>query len=275
MGEDPGNVIGARRRFGRARIASPDVERHHARARRDAEVLNHYDLALARRVLAAGLLLGALAFVITAATDEAGSSTEDRLGRVAAFLPILGALAASVVLAQTRSRGEMRALQALGVSPARAVRGAWLGAALVGLVGPALVVLNAASVDSLFPRIDVPSAWTFVDGLWVDGRTTLAVNPRGDVELGSATRLPNAAPPSLGPATVLTLALTSVIAPAWALAETSTTRRFVVAVVVGFGAVTLFHLVAAERLPPLALVAIPLLLLVDVGLRGKSGPIGA
>jgi len=275
MGEDPGNVIGARRRFGRARIASPDVERHHHRSRREAEVLNRYDLALARRVLAAGLLLGALAFVITAATDEAGSSTIDRLGRVAAFLPILGSLAASVVLAQTRSRGEMRALHALGVSPARAARGAWLGAAVVGLAGPALVALQPASVASLFPRIDLPSAWTFVDGLWVDGRTMLAVDARGDVHLGSATSLPRAEPPSFAPATVLTLALTSLIAPAWALATTHAVRRLVVALGVGCGAVTLFHLVAAERLPPLALTAIPLLLLVDLGLRGTDGPVGA
>lgn len=240
-----------------------------------AKVLNGYDLALARRVLVAGLLLGASAFAVAAATDEADASTADRLARLAALLPVLGALAASLVVAQARSRGELRALHAMGVEPARAVRGAWLGAVLVGLMGVALVGSKAADIGSLFPRIDGPTAWVFVDERWMDASTGLLVHSSGDVELGAAPLRAPAGPSLLEPATLLTLALASFAVPAWALASCSATRRFVVALGASLAAVTLFHLVAAGRLSPFALTAIPLSLLGDLCLRGTRVSAGA
>jgi len=276
MGEGPGNVIADGRCFGRARTASTDVQRQHHRLPRWTKVLNRYDLELARRVLGAGVLLGASAFAIGAATDEANASTADRLGRVAALLPVLGALAASLVVAQGRSRGELRGLFALGVRPSRASRGAWLGGALVGLAGVALVASGAASVASLFPRLDALTAWTFIDdGLWLDGRSGVAVNARGEVQAWTGSLHSEPVPAALEPATMLMLALASFVVPAWALAASSVSRRFVVALTAGLLAITLFHLVAAERLAPMALAIWPLLLFVDLRLRGMRGPIGA
>lgn len=275
MGKGPGNVIADRGCFGRARKASADVQCQHHRFPCGAKALNRYDLALARRVLGAGVLLGASAFAIGAATDEATSSTADRLGRVAALLPVLGALAAALVVAQARSRGEMRALHALGVGPTRALRGAWVGAVLVGLIGVGLVASGVASVGSLFPRIDAVAAWAFVDGLWVEERALLAVNQRGEV-LPWPSSLPSApTPPSFEPATIFTIALSSLVMPAWALASSSNSRRLVVALAAALAAITLFHLVAAERLPPMALGAWPLLFLIDLRLRGTPRPGGA
>lgn len=240
-----------------------------------AQALNRYDLALARRVLAAGLLLGVSAFVIAAATDEADASTTDRLGRIAALLPVLGAIAASLVVAQARARGEMRALHAMGIGPARAVRGALVGAMFVGSTGAVLVASGAASVRSLFPRIDVPSAWAFLDGRWLDGVTGLSVHPRGDVWLEAVPALSSPAPSGLESATLLTIVLASFAVPVWTLASCGALRRLVVAMGAALFAVTLFHLVAAGRLSPFALTAIPLTLLVELGLRGARTRGGA
>lgn len=227
--------------------------------------LTRYDLTLVLRTASAGLLLAISILLIGMATDEPGSSLGGRLGRLAALLPIAGGVAAALIVAQARARGESRALAALGVGPVGLVRGAWIGAVLVGLAGPSSIAAGAAEIASLFPRVEAQAAWRFVEGAWLDENRGLAVLAGGELEYRAVIGAPGPshrdAPTA---ATVLALLFTSLAAPAWALTSRSATRRAIVLVASAFAAVTSFHLVGAQKLTPWALLIAPSLLLLDL-----------
>lgn len=236
-----------------------------------AKMVTRYDARLVLRTVAVGSLLGLAILSIGMATDEPGSTWPGRLGRLASLLPIAGGLAAALVVAQVRARGEALALAAIGASPARVTRGAVVGGILVGLVGAAMVALGMADTSSLFPRIELHGAWQFVEGAWLDSSRALSVSPSGELD-----RLSHLAPPSLKAeplldgATALALLLFSLVVPAWATAPSPLLRRLLVALVVGFVSVASFHAVGAGRLVPSMLSAAPMLLLIDAYLLERK-----
>lgn len=233
--------------------------------------LSRYELGLALRTVAVGSLLALGIFVVSAATDEPDASWSGRLGRISALLPIAGALACALVLGQARSRGEVRALGALGVSPATIARGPWLGAVLVGLLGVLVIAAGLGQVDSLFPHIEEELVWAYGDGAWVERSIGLVVAPSGHIRMeppkGLASTLEAR---SLEGATLLALSLTSLVLPAWALAPSLVARRLGVALLAGVVTIASFHLVGAQKIPGLGLLALPLLLLADAAFRGRT-----
>lgn len=222
--------------------------------------------------------MGGVALALGIATDEPGSSPASRLARLAALLPVIGGLASALVSSQAQSRGEIRALMALGASPLSAVRGALTGAVLVGLSGVLSILSGAADLRSLFPHIPREPAFRLVDGAWLNAAEALRVSRAGDVSFTGEALAPAAgAPPGATFGTALALLVASLSIPAWALRPSSKVRRLAVSVALGMVAVISFHLVAAEQAPPLVLVSAPLLLLVDVavgggGLRAAKSP---
>src|SRR5512140_3180271 len=89
-----------------------------------------WDARALRRAFGVGALMVALAWLVTAATDEGNVAWAARLGRALPTTPICAAIA----IAPARGRGELRALAALGRSPWQNARAAALGGAMVAAI---------------------------------------------------------------------------------------------------------------------------------------------
>src|SRR4051794_23815483 len=103
--------------------------------------MTSWDLrAFGRAFALAGLAL-AIAWLLTAATDEGGVPWGVRAGRTLPVAPACAALGAWIALLPARARGEVRALEALGRAP-------WQSGIAAGLGGAALAVCAAAAMGA-------------------------------------------------------------------------------------------------------------------------------
>jgi len=232
----------------------------------DRRGLTAYDSLLARRTAALGLALAALVFLAMLGTDDAVSTHAGRLGRLSALASLAGGGGAFMALAQARSRGEMRALAAAGLSPARASLGAVIGGALVGLLGVGLAFVPGVDLTPLFPH-ELPSegGWVAENGAWLDPVRGVRVAADGVVSragVRSAADIAALAPTPLA-ATLIALVLAAVAFPLWAAARGPVLRRALVSFAVASAAVFVFHLVAARRVGAMTLLVPPLLLFAD------------
>jgi hypothetical protein len=103
-------------------------------------------------------LLTALLLMVAVATDEAQSTWTDRLVRLAALSPALGAVAVALLRQQGSQRGEWRAWELMRQHPLRAAWGALLAAAGSSAFLAIAVLGTASSLRSLFPRLP-PVPW--------------------------------------------------------------------------------------------------------------------
>jgi len=122
-----------------------------------------WDLRLALCAAALAGITALFTLLIIAATDE-GAPFARRLGMAAALGPIAGAVGALGAIRIAAGRGELRALAAIGADPARAARGAILGAVLIAALGPALAASGLADLGGLFPRPAAAHVWIARDG---------------------------------------------------------------------------------------------------------------
>lgn len=227
-----------------------------------------YDAALARRALVLGAL-AALLVVIVQVTTDGGLPWGWRLAMCAALAPAAGAVGTLVTVRVAELRGEARALGALGVRPLRAVRGAILGGAAVGLLGVALLACPAADLGALFPRPAEARAWSFdADGGMSEPSLGVRLDPSGSVRLARSAPAEPPRPPAPPRAIVASaFLLLALILPAWIALPSSAARRLGVAVL-GLGAtIVSFQLVAAGRASSLGLLLAPLLLALDLAAR--------
>lgn len=132
-----------------------------------------------RAALVAGLAL-ALAWLITAVTDEGGVAWGERAGRTIPLTPICAAVGAWGALAPVRARGEARALEALGRSLGQIAAAAIAGGAALAL-SAALAVGSLAAVDAagFYPTALRPSAWQWESGTFVNYARGLRVDADG------------------------------------------------------------------------------------------------
>jgi hypothetical protein len=114
--------------------------------------VHRFDLRVFARSLTLAALAFALALLITAATDEGGVAWLFRFARALPAAPVCAAAGAWLALRPVHARGELRALEALGASPARVRVPAVLGAG-GGAVVAAIVLLRVEAVDvgAFFP----------------------------------------------------------------------------------------------------------------------------
>jgi hypothetical protein len=136
-------------------------------------------VVFARAAALAGLAL-ALAWLITAATDEGGVPWGERGGRTLPLTPVCAAVGAWGALAPVRARGEVRALEALGRSRVQIAAAAIGGGAAVALL--AAVVLGAirtVDVAGFYPSALHSSAWRWQDGGFINRALGLAVDAEG------------------------------------------------------------------------------------------------
>jgi hypothetical protein len=235
--------------------------------------LTSYDWLLARRSFSLGLVLAILIFLVMLATDDAASTLPGRLGRFAGLASLAGALGTFIAASQARWRGEMRALEAAGLTPMEAGRGAVLGGTVVGVLGSTLASLPSVDLSPLFPRVMPLAAWIWQGDSWLDASLGVVVRASGDLSrVGPLVVNELGGPPIPRAATVLVLGLSALVFPFWAIAPAAPSRRWGVGLLVAATSVAAFHMVAAGRLAPLALAVPVALPLADAVLLRRRAP---
>jgi hypothetical protein len=142
-----------------------------------------WDLRAFGRAAGVTALTLVLAWLVTAATDEGGVSWGERAGRTLPLTPLCAAMGAWVALAPARSRGEARALAALGRSRAGVGGAAVAGAAAVALAAALMLgVVRSVDLTGFYPTATHASAWSFDAGAFLDGARGLRVTADGTPE---------------------------------------------------------------------------------------------
>src|SRR5579859_4746588 len=147
---------------------------------RKAPFVTTWDKQTAARALGIAALAMAVAWLLTAATDEGGVAWGERLARVLPLSPACAGVGTWLALARGRARGEARALETLGRSPWQR---AW--AAIVGGAAPAVVAGLAvgfvASVDlrAFYPALERGSPFQLEGEVFVDRVRGVAVAADG------------------------------------------------------------------------------------------------
>jgi hypothetical protein len=210
-----------------------------------------YHRSLWLRSVATGLLLGVVALGVMAATDEGGSTPAMRIARLCAFTPALAALGAAATLELARSRGELRALEALGVSPWGAAFGATLGGWFLGGLAVVGLMLPWSDVAALFPTVTSHDTWVGNAGRaaqLLDRAHGVAVGVSGAVHWVEALPLAEGVEPSPGRgAAIACFAPLAFVTPTWIAAPLPIARRGVEVALTFAIAVLVLHAVAAGR----------------------------
>jgi hypothetical protein len=220
--------------------------------------MHGFDRLLARRALAFTTLALAIAIGVTLATDEPYSTFRMRVARLCAIVPALAAIGSAVALAQSRARGELRALEALGVGPFRIGLGPMLVSWVLGLTAAAILVSPLADATSLFPALVSPARWVVDGGSLFDPVSGVRVLRNGSLKFSEASaELGAAFRPGAGVA-LLALVPLSLVVPLWTSAKLGLFARGAGALVTFAAVVVLMHAAAATRVHPAWLILGPL-----------------
>jgi len=126
-----------------------------------------WDQKLFLRSMGLCVLLALVVVMVQTATDEPGSTADDRLVRLGAISPVVGLAAVGLVLGQGAKRGEWLALRALGLAPWAMARGASAAAALFGTIMSLVLLVPFFSLRSLFPALPAPRWLPITPGLFI------------------------------------------------------------------------------------------------------------
>jgi hypothetical protein len=150
-------------------------------------LLTRWDLSVLGRA-AGGAILGlALVALITAASDEGGLTSVERIGRALPVSPVCAALGVWGALGQVKARGETLALAALGRSFRLIGAPAVAGALAVCLAsGAAIASVPSVDVASFYPIASHPPSWEWRDGAFVDAAHGLQMQADGTIGLSQA-----------------------------------------------------------------------------------------
>lgn len=96
------------------------------------------------------LVIAALIFVVSAASDEGGVSFHDRVGRVLPTVPVASGLGVYLAARRAQLRGELRLLSLLGIHPLLKDLAYGLGALVLPLVVGAWLV-RGGPIEGFFP----------------------------------------------------------------------------------------------------------------------------
>jgi hypothetical protein len=234
-------------------------------------VISAWDRRLALRAAALAGITALFTLLVIAATDE-GAPLARRLGMASALGPIAGAVGALGAIRLAAGRGELRALAAIGVEPARAARGAIAGGVLLAAIGPALAASGVADLGGLFPRPEAAHVWVARDGGMTELTRGLRVERGGSITITRVAAAPVAVaglPASAAAFTVIALGIAAVGVPLWSAAaaawgaRSAERARVAVGVIGLLFAIVAFQAVAAGRAPPLLLIVAPLILFLD------------
>ena len=248
-----------------------------------------WDARIASRALTLGALAFAVAWLVTATTDEGGVAWGVRAGRTLPIAPVCAALGTVIALAQVRARGEVRALEALGRAPWQNALAAVLGGAATAIVAASVMASSAkVDVDGFFPVARHGVAYRYEAGGFVDRASGWRIESDGAITRvdadPAAVTAAAALPSHARHAAALVTALSGLALPLLAahvlltrpLAAGSGTRRtrfgrgsptraFGVVALSALATIMSFHAAAVGRVPALA-ATLPTAVLLGVAL---------
>jgi hypothetical protein len=227
-------------------------------------VQHAWDRRLAARALAFGGLAALLTLLVQLTTDGA-TSWPRRLAMWAALAPVAGAIGVLAAARIARAHGELRALEALGVHPMAALRGAIAGGVALALAGAALIGNRSTDLGALFRRPAAPRSWV-ADAAGGMRELTLGVRLAPGGVLEPLERLAEPSAPAGPPRALLVvvLVLFALAAPTWMAAPRSLIRRAVVGLLALTVGIVAFVVVAAGHVGVAALALAPTLLGLDL-----------
>lgn len=137
-----------------------------------------WDTKTATKATAGALLILALAWLVTALTDEGGLTWQARLGRVLPLAPACSAIGAWLSLAASRQRNELLGMEALGRAPALLGAAAVLGSAVVGIcAGLSIGLVSGVSPEGFYPSLEAHDTWQWSGDAFTSG--PFVVTPSG------------------------------------------------------------------------------------------------
>lgn len=215
-------------------------------------------------------MMATAAVAIVVATDEATSTAAMRVARMAALTPLVAALATLSVVAHARSRGELRAVECLGVPPWHVARGAALAALWVGALGVSALLTRWADATSLFPAVRSAVDWTVDPNGELARAVGVVVSADGTIALTALTAHPARVTPAAW-AALPSLAPLALSVPAWAVTPMTLLGRGGSIAAAAVLAVVCLHLVAVGRFPPAlgAVTFAPLLAATAIARRSR------
>lgn len=204
------------------------------------------DRLLFRRTLAGACLALAAGALVVVGTDEAASTAGMRLARLAALAPVAAAVATLAVVAQSKGRGEVRAVTALGVAPWASVRGARTAAVLFGLLTPLGLLVPGTDPRSLFPSARAPAEWVIADGEALDRADGVRIGPEGGPSFVAPLPARDRPEPSTM-AALLCLWPVAALVPLWAVTPMAVGGRLLGAFGTVAASVLILHAMASGR----------------------------
>jgi hypothetical protein len=215
-----------------------------------------WDAKCAARAFGLATVAFAIAWLVTAVTDEGGVSWAARAGRALPAMPLCAAFGTWSTLASRRGRGERLALETLGRSPQFNALGAVLGGVVLSaLAGIALLASPRIDAGGFFPAMPQADELIFDAGTFIDVERGLRIE--GD---GSYTRIdkeqfsPKARADRTAPPGGRTAAATVIVVAAAALsllAVCGRERKTLIAMALGLlPTMVFFHAAAAARAAP-------------------------
>jgi hypothetical protein len=239
-----------------------------------------WDARQVGRAATTAALTLAVAWLVTAATDEGGVAWGARAGRTLPLTPICAAVGAWVALAPVRSRGEALALSAMGRSPAQIAAAAVAGGALVAVVAAIVLgIVRAVDVTGFFPAVTPTQAWSWTGVGFVDVARGLSVGADGAparlAALATDAGRREAGVPAFGRAAAAVETAVAGVALPLLLAHGLLARVRALPLVLAGGAaiagsVVLFQAAAARQAPAALAVLPPLVLLAFAVRRYRS-----
>jgi hypothetical protein len=208
-----------------------------------------------------------LVAAVAVATDETTSTWRMRAARFAAFAPVSASVAVLVLAARLRANGELRALEALGTPPWRALGASQALGQGLGLAGALLLLTPWADSSSLFPAVRPGADWVFGaagDFAQAPGVTLLA---GGAMVLGA--RAVPAASIIAGASALPCLVPLALVLPAWSVTPMTAELRGGSGLAAASCALAVLHLIAAGRTPSLVggAAVFPLVIATVIGRR--------
>jgi hypothetical protein len=235
--------------------------------------LTAWDVKVAGRTLALVAVAFVGALLLGAATDEGGVAWIDRVARTLPVLPIAGAVGAWLAMSPLRTRGDLRALAAIGRNPWQIARPAIAASIAAHVVAAALALSSSVAVSTFYPRASARPPVVFRDGDFVDEGKGVRIHTDGTMTGAEIIAPPQRdRVPPLGRVTVAgVLLLAGMALPMWALALGRRRVRPALAIAATGGAtIFCFHAAAVGALPALTAVVPSGALLVGAALRYRQ-----
>jgi hypothetical protein len=170
-----------------------------------------------------------------------------RLARLGALGPLLGCVSALAVCAHARARGEIGALEALGMRPWEAARGAAIAGWVFGVLSLSVFALPWADPSSLFPTFVPPIDW-IVDLDGAAARSTAATVLADGTIVLAAQATARTAPSPGSAAALMCLAPMALVAPPWAVTPMRGRARAISVVLAAALLIVVLHAIAARRI---------------------------